>query len=73
MGMDRREADQRVIEHLRRKPGGGSALDIAKAFLGPRARRHKAEALTMIGLGVAARLCGAGEIQPTRGNCFTVR
>lgn len=73
VAVDRKEADQRVIEQLRGKPGGGSALDIAKAFLGPRARRHKAEQLTMIGLGIAARLSGSGQIQPTRGNCFTVR
>lgn len=69
----RKEADRRVIERVRRSAGGVSALDIAKVYLGPRARRHSALSLTMIGLGVAARLCGDGHLQPTRGNCFIIR
>lgn len=72
MSKDKFEADRRVIEKVKLKPNGASALDIAKAYLGPRARRHTVAALNQIGLGVAARLCGAGQITPTRSNNFVL-
>jgi hypothetical protein len=65
--------DARVLDVVRRTPSGANALVIAKAFLGHRARRHSKDSLHMIGLGVAARLCGAGLIEPTRTNQFRIR
>lgn len=62
--------DQRVIERVRRAPTGASAIDIARASLGWKAKRHTRDSLTMIGLGIAARLCGDGLIEPTRNNRF---
>lgn len=65
--------DQRVIDSMRWTQSGATAIDIAKAALGPRARRHNKTSLTMIGLGIAARLCGEGLIEPTRSNLFRLK
>jgi hypothetical protein len=65
--------DARVLEVVRRSPSGARAVDIAKASLGHKARRHSKTSLNMIGLGIAARLCGAGRIEPTRTNQFRIR
>jgi hypothetical protein len=67
------QRDQRVLDLIRRSPLGTSALHIAKASLGHRAQRHSKTSLNMIGLGIAARLCGAGLIEPTRTNMFRIR
>lgn len=72
MSRERLEADRRVIEKVRSAADGVSAAQIATAFLGARARRHKYRALEQIGLGIAARLCGTGQIQPTRCNRFVL-
>lgn len=65
-----RPGDELVLERMRRAPGGLSAAAIAKASLGPRARRMSIEALTMTGLAIASRLCGERVIEPTRANKF---
>jgi hypothetical protein len=65
--------DARVLDAVRRSPSGARAVDIAKASLGHKARRHSKTSLNMIGLGIAARLCGAGLIEPTRTNQFRIR
>ena len=65
--------DQRVIDSMRWNQSGATAIDIARAALGPRARRHNKTSLTMIGLGIAARLCGDGLIEPTRTNLFRIK
>lgn len=65
--------DQRVLDSMRWIQSGATAIDIAKAALGPRARRHNKTSLTMIGLGIAARLCGEGLIEPTRSNLFRLK
>ena len=65
--------DQPVLALLRRSPSGASALEIAKASLGSRARRHSNDSLNMTGLGIAARLCGEGLIEPTRTNHFRLK
>jgi hypothetical protein len=62
--------DLRVLERVKRAPTGASAIDIARAALGPKAKRHSSDSLNMIGLGIAARLCGAGFLTPTRSNRF---
>jgi hypothetical protein len=53
-----------VIDEIRRSLDGATALEIARAYLGHRARRTSVEALTMTGLGIAARLCGEGAVEP---------
>jgi hypothetical protein len=68
-----KDEDLRVLERVKRAPTGASAIDIARASLGSKAKRHSTDALTMIGLGIASRLCGAGLIDPTRSNRFVVR
>ncbi|MDB5617476.1 hypothetical protein [Tardiphaga sp.] len=64
------EADRRVLERIKRAPSGASAIDIAKASLGWRAKKHTSTSLTMIGLAVATRLIGEGLITPSRTNLF---
>jgi hypothetical protein len=66
-------SDHLVLALIRRSPTGASAVDIAKAALGSRARRHSKTSLSLIGLAIAARLCGAGLIQPTRTNLFRIQ
>ncbi len=66
------EADFRVVEIIGRYPNGASALVIAKAALGDRARRYSKDALIMIGLQVAARMVGENVLVPTRSNMFTI-
>jgi ABC-type transporter Mla maintaining outer membrane lipid asymmetry permease subunit MlaE len=66
------EADQRVLDCVARTGAGASAIDIARAALGHRRRRHSINALNMIGLQIAARLCGEGVIAPTRSNNFVL-
>jgi hypothetical protein len=66
-------SDQLVLAQIRRSPSGASAVDIAKAALGHRARRHSKSSLTMIGLAIAARLCGEGALVPTRSNLFRLK
>lgn len=68
-----RQGDQSVLERVRRSPAGASAIDIAIAALGDRARRHSKTSLSMIGLSIAARLCGEGLIEPTRTNLFRIK
>jgi hypothetical protein len=65
--------DELVLERLSRSPNGASAMNIAKASLGPRARKHTVESLNLIGLSIAARLVGAGILEPTRSNQFRMR
>jgi hypothetical protein len=65
--------DARVLALIRRSPSGARAVDIAKASLGHRARRHSKTSLNMIGLAIAARLCGEGELEPTRTNLFRMK
>jgi hypothetical protein len=65
-------SDRRVLDLVRRSPSG-AAVDIAKAALGPRARRHSMTSLNMIGLAIAARLCGEGVVEPTRTNLFRLK
>lgn len=67
-----RQEDQSVLDRVRRSPAGASAIDIAVAALGDRARRHSKTSLSMIGLGIAARLCGEGHLEPTRSNQFRI-
>ena len=62
--------DQRVLDRIRRHPSGASAIDIARASLGWRAKKHTPDSLTMIGLSIAVRLVGAGLIQSTKSNRF---
>jgi hypothetical protein len=63
--------DTYVLARIGRSPeSGASAVDIAKAALGPRARRHTIHSLGLIGLSIAARLCGQGLVEPTRSNRF---
>jgi hypothetical protein len=64
--------DERVIERLGRSTSAASALTIAKAALGNRARKHSVESLTLIGLSIAARLCGQQVLRPTRTNQFVL-
>jgi hypothetical protein len=66
----RSEADDRVIEHMSRSASAASALTIAKVALGPRARKHSVDSLNMVGLAIAARLCGQQIIKPTKTNQF---
>jgi len=68
-----KDDDARILDKLRWSPSGASAVDIAKASLGDRAHRHSKTSLNMIGLGIAARLCGEGLIEPTRTNLFRIR
>jgi hypothetical protein len=63
-------SDQLVLALIRRSPTGVNAVDIAKAALGHRARRHSKTSLNLIGLAIAARLCGEGLVEPTRTNLF---
>jgi hypothetical protein len=72
MKQSQREADDRVIERLSRSSTGASAMNIAKAYLGPKARKHSVDSLNMIGLAVAARLCGQQILRPTKTNQFTL-
>jgi hypothetical protein len=65
-------ADERVIEKLSRLSTGASALTIAKAALGSQARRHSVDSLNMIGLAIAARLCGQQILRPTKTNQFVL-
>lgn len=67
------EGDDRVIARLTAAPAGLSAMALAKASLRSRARRHSIDALNMIGLAIAARLCGQQIIEPTRTNQFRLR
>jgi len=64
------DGDLRVLTAVRHRLSGASAVDIAKASLGHRARRYSKTSLNMIGLGIAARLCGEGILEPTRSNLF---
>jgi hypothetical protein len=66
-------SDQTVLDLIRRSPTGASALQIAKAALGPRARRHSRDSLNMIGLAIAARLCGSGVLEATKTNQFRLK
>lgn len=66
-------SDAPVLALIRRSPSGASATDIAKASLGSRARRHSKTSLNMIGLAIAARLCGEGALVPTRSNLFRLK
>lgn len=68
-----RDDDLRVLEKVRLSPSGASAIDIAIASLGWKAKRHNKTSLSMIGLGIAARLCGEGLIEPTRTNLFRIK
>jgi hypothetical protein len=64
--------DELVLERLSRSPNGTSAMNIAKASLGSRARRHSVDSLNMIGLQIAARLVGQQILQPTKTNQFVL-
>jgi hypothetical protein len=66
------EADSRVLEVIGRHPNGASALVIAKAALGDRARKHSKDSLHMVGLAIAARLCGEQILRPTKTNMFVL-
>jgi hypothetical protein len=66
-------SDAPVLALIRRSPSGASALQIAKAALGPRARKHSKDSLNMIGLAIAARLCGSGLLQATKTNQFRLK
>jgi hypothetical protein len=72
MSQSQREADDRVIEWLSRSSSAASAMTIAKAALGSRAKRHSADSLNMIGLAIAARLCGTQILRPTKTNQFVL-
>jgi hypothetical protein len=67
-----RPGDELVIERLSRSSTGASALRIAKAALGSKARRHSVDSLNMIGLAIAARLCGQQILRPTKTNQFVL-
>jgi hypothetical protein len=67
------QTDHLVLEKVRRSPNGASSIEIAIASLGSRARKHSKVSLDLIGLSIAARLVGAGMIQATRQNRFTVK
>jgi hypothetical protein len=67
-----RPGDERVLARINRSPAGASAVDIAKASLGPRARKHSIASLNLIGLSIAARLCGQQVIAPTRTHQFVL-
>jgi hypothetical protein len=62
--------DQSVLERIGRSPAGASAVDIARVSLGSRVRKHSIASLNLIGLSIAARLCGQQLITPTRANNF---
>ena len=57
-----RPDDQRVLERLKQSPAGASGIDIARAALGWKARKHSLPSLDLIGLSIAARLVGDGLI-----------
>lgn len=65
-----RDDDRRVLDRIKRAPHGASAIDIAKASLGWRAKKHNPTSLTMIGLAIATRLIGEGVVKPSRSNLF---
>jgi hypothetical protein len=69
----RSAGDQTVLDRLRWVPNGVSAIGIAKASLGERARRHSKSSLAQIGLSIAVRLIGEGLIEATRTNNFRIR
>lgn len=71
--MNLKPGDDLVLERLSRSPSGASAMNIAKAALGSRARKHSIDSLNLIGLSIAARLVGQGLIEPTRTNQFKIR
>ena len=65
--------DCRVFECLRAHGGdGASAAQIARASLGHRAKNRKYRALELIGLSIATRLIGTGDIAATRSNRFVL-
>lgn len=64
------EGDARVLARIANSRAGASALDIARASLGTRARKHSVASLDLVGLSVAARLCGQGLIEPVHVNRF---
>jgi hypothetical protein len=64
------DSDQLVIARVARSPSGATAVDIARAHLGGRAKRHSVDALNMIGLAVACRLVGLQMLVPTKANKF---
>jgi hypothetical protein len=66
------DSDQRVLAKIRTRESGASAVDIARAHLGERARKHSIASLNLIGLSIAARLCGQQVITPTRSNYFKI-
>lgn len=68
-----RDEDARVIDKARWSSSGISAIDVATASLGDRARRHTKTSLSMIGLSIVARLCGEGHLEPTRSNLFRLK
>ena len=69
----RTDRDRQVIERVRMKGADGASAEmIARVYLGPRAGKHGKHQLQQVGLAVAARLCGAGLIAPTRSNRFVV-
>lgn len=70
----RAERDRQVVQRVRVKGADGASAEmIARAYLGPRSGRHGRQHLQQVGLAIAARLCGAGLIVPTRSNRFTAR
>ena len=68
-----KDEDLRVLARVRHCPRGVSAIDIAKASLGDRSRRHSKTSLAQIGLSIAVRLIGEGLIEATRTNNFRVK
>jgi hypothetical protein len=69
----RSAGDQAILDRLRWAPNGASAIDIAKASLGDRARRHSNASLSQIGLSIAVRLIGEGLVEATRTNQFRIK
>jgi len=69
----RSAGDRAVLDRLRWAPAGASAIDIAKASLGEKARRHSKTSLAQIGLSIAVRLIGEGLIEATRTNQFCLK
>lgn len=65
------DSDLRVLDRVRRSSFGVSAIDIAKASLGHRARKRSPSSLTMVGLAIATRLIGQGQLKATKSNLFT--
>jgi hypothetical protein len=62
------EADHRVVQVIGRSATCATAKAIAPAHLGHRAKTHSKDSLNMVGLHVAARLCGEQVLKPTKTN-----